>query len=100
MMNVKTKTVVGVISLLACWCLNINAQQMSSPNVIFILADDLGWSDTNLCGHTKLYQTPNIERLTKRGITFNRAPAHSLLSSPTRASILTGQTTVRHGSTV
>jgi arylsulfatase A-like enzyme len=68
-------------------------------NVIFILADDLGWSDTTLYGTTSLYQTPNIERLAKRGITFTRAYSNSPLCSPTRASILTGQTPARHGST-
>ena len=67
-------------------------------NVIFILADDLGWRDTTLYGTTKLYQTPNIERLAKCGITFTRAYANSPLCSPTRASILTGQTPARHGS--
>ncbi len=67
-------------------------------NVIFILADDLGYSDTELYGTTTLYQTPNIERLAKRGLTFNRAYANSPLCSPTRASILTGQTPARHGS--
>ena len=68
-------------------------------NVIFILADDLGWSDCTLYGTTKLYQTPNLERLAKRGITFTNAYAASPLCSPTRASILTGQTPARTGIT-
>lgn len=68
-------------------------------NVIFIVADDLGWADTTLYGHTKLYETPNIERLARRGMTFTRAYANSPLCSPTRASIMTGQTPARHGST-
>ncbi|MBU3666849.1 MAG: N-acetylgalactosamine 6-sulfate sulfatase, partial [Chthoniobacterales bacterium] len=59
------------------------------PNVVLILADDLGWSDTTLFGKTKLYQTPNIDRLAKRGMTFTRAYAASPLCSPTRASIMT-----------
>lgn len=68
-------------------------------NVVFILADDLGWSDTELYGTTKLYQTPNLLRLAKRGMTFTRAYANSPLCSPTRTSILTGQTPARHGAT-
>jgi arylsulfatase A-like enzyme len=43
------------------------------PNILFILANDLGWSDTTLCGHTSLYATPNLERLAARGMTFDRA---------------------------
>lgn len=73
--------------------------QAARLNVIFILADDLGWADTTLYGHTSLYETPNLERLAKRGMTFTRAYANSPLCSPTRASILTGQTPARHGST-
>ena len=69
------------------------------PNVVLILADDLGWSDTTLYGTTTLYQTPNIERLAARGMTFTRAYASSPLCSPTRASILTGQSPARHGIT-
>ncbi|MCL4147695.1 UNVERIFIED_CONTAM: hypothetical protein GTU68_021993, partial [Idotea baltica] len=57
-------------------------------NVVFILADDLGWADVTLYGKTKLYETPNLERLAARGVTFNRAYAASPLCSPTRASIL------------
>ncbi|MGZ0655450.1 sulfatase [Coraliomargarita sp. W4R72] len=68
-------------------------------NVVMILADDLGWSDTTLYGTTKLYQTPNLERLAERGMTFTRAYSASPLCSPTRASILTGQTPARNGHT-
>ncbi len=99
-MNAKTKTIIFAASaLLAYCCVNATAQEQTPMNVIFILADDLGWADTTLYGHTKLYQTPNIERLAKRGMTFNRAYSNSPLCSPTRASLLTGQTPARHGST-
>lgn len=69
------------------------------PNIVLILADDLGWSDTTLYGTTKLYRTPNIERLAKRGMTFTRAYSASPLCSPTRASLLTGLSPARHGIT-
>jgi arylsulfatase A-like enzyme len=69
------------------------------PSVVFIVADDLGWSDTTLYGTTKLYRTPNIERLAARGMTFTRAYAVSPLCSPTRASLLTGLHPARHGIT-
>ena len=46
---------------LACASLAISAQ--SPKNVLFILADDLGWCDVTLYGKTKLYETPNLERL-------------------------------------
>ena len=73
--------------------------QSKQPNIVFILADDLGWSDVTLYGKTKLYETPNLERLAARGITYTRAYAASPLCSPTRASILTGQTPTRNGIT-
>lgn len=73
--------------------------QEKKPNILFILADDLGWSDVTLYGKTKLYETPNLERLAARGITYTRAYAASPLCSPTRGSILTGQTPSRNGIT-
>ncbi|MCR9199496.1 MAG: sulfatase [Planctomycetaceae bacterium] len=72
---------------------------MRPPSVVLILADDLGYSDTTLYGTTSLYRTPNIERLAKRGMTFNRAYSSSPLCSPTRASVLTGLSPARHGIT-
>lgn len=75
------------------------ADAAARPNILFILADDLGWSDTTLYGTTKFYQTPNVERLAKRGMTFTRAYSASPLCSPTRSAILTGLSPARTGIT-
>ncbi|MBL9183763.1 MAG: sulfatase [Verrucomicrobiaceae bacterium] len=71
----------------------------AQPNVLVILADDLGWSDTTLYGTTTFYQTPNVERLAKRGMTFTRAYSASPLCSPTRSALLTGLSPARTGIT-
>ena len=75
------------------------AEPARKPNVVLILADDLGWSDTTLFGTTQFYRTPSIERLAARGMTFMRAYSASPLCSPTRASVLTGLSPARHGIT-
>ena len=66
------------------------ATNAAKPNIVFILADDLGWMDTATYG-SKFYQTPNIDKLRQRGMMFTRAYSAHALCSPTRASILTGQ---------
>ena len=68
------------------------------PNVILILADDLGIADTSI-GGSKYYQTPNFEKLAGRGIYFTNAYTASPLCSPTRSSILTGMSPARTGIT-
>ncbi|HOX37298.1 MAG TPA: sulfatase [Candidatus Brocadiia bacterium] len=60
------------------------------PNIVFILADDMGWMDSTVYG-SRYYETPNLERLAARGMTFTDAYAANPLCSPTRASILAGQ---------
>ena len=75
------------------------ADLSAKPNLVFILADDLGWADTTLYGHTQFYQTPNLERLAQRGMTFTRAYSASPLCSPTRSAILTGLSPARTGIT-
>jgi len=75
------------------------AAETRRPNIVLILADDLGWSDTTLFGMTKLYETPHIERLARRGMLFNNAYAASPICSPTRASIMTGLEPARLGLT-
>ena len=59
------------------------------PNVVLILADDLGWRDTAVYG-SAFYETPNIDRLASEGMRFSDAYAASPLCSPTRAGLLTG----------
>lgn len=86
------------ITLIAVIFFLINTAVAKPKNVVLILADDLGWADTTLYGQTSLYETPNLERLAKRGMIFSRAYA-SPICSPTRASIMTGQNPARLGMT-
>jgi len=88
----------GVSAIVAVACMLQTAAVQARPNVVLILADDLGWVDTSFTG-SKLYRTPNIERLAKRGVYFPNAYAASPLCSPTRASIMTGQSPARCGIT-
>jgi arylsulfatase A-like enzyme len=60
------------------------------PNVIFILADDLGWADLSCYGST-FYETPNLDKLAQQGTRFTNAYASCSVCSPTRASILSGK---------
>jgi arylsulfatase A-like enzyme len=64
------------------------------PNVVFILADDLGWTDLG-CYGSKFYETPNLDRLAKQGMRFTDAYAAAAVCSPTRAAILTGKCPAR-----
>lgn len=67
------------------------------PNILVFLVDDMGWMDCGAYG-SKYYDTPNIDRLAKQSMRFTDAYALPLCS-PTRASILTGQHSPRHGVT-
>lgn len=60
------------------------------PNVVFILADDLGWRDLSGEGST-FYETPNIDRIGDEGMRFTRGYATCQVCSPSRASIMTGK---------
>ena len=60
------------------------------PNVILFLADDLGWSDVG-CYGSRFYETPNIDRLAEEGVRFTQAYSSCSVSSPARASIMTGR---------
>ncbi len=68
------------------------------PNIILILLDDLGWRDL-ACTGSDFYETPNIDRLAKSGMTFNSAYASCPVCSPSRASIMTGKYPVNVGIT-
>lgn len=74
------------------------AAPVRRPNIIFILADDLGWGEPGCYGNT-FNLTPNIDRLAREGVRFTNAYSAAPVCSPTRASIMTGQHPARVGIT-
>ncbi|HIJ52091.1 MAG TPA: sulfatase [Planctomycetes bacterium] len=68
------------------------------PNIIFILADDLGWAELGCYGNT-FNETPNLDRLASQGIKFTNAYASAPVCSPYRAALMTGQYPARVGMT-
>ena len=76
----------------------ISKGENKKPNIIFILADDLGAHDLSYAG-SKFYETPNIDALAKEGTIFMQGYAAAQVCSPSRASILTGKFTAHHGIT-
>lgn len=63
----------------------------AATNVVFILADDLGYMDTGFNNPSSFYETPNLNKLAKQGMRFTNGYAACPVCSPTRSSILTGQ---------
>jgi arylsulfatase A-like enzyme len=68
------------------------AQPATKPNVIFIMADDLGYGDIGVYGQ-KLIRTPNIDALAKAGVKFTQFYAGTSVCAPSRSSLMTGQHT-------
>ncbi len=66
------------------------------PNIVFIMADDLGWRDVGFMG-SRFYHTPNLDRLAGSSMVFTDAYANAHNCAPTRACLLTGQYSPRHG---
>ncbi|MBU6176052.1 MAG: sulfatase-like hydrolase/transferase, partial [Planctomycetes bacterium] len=86
------KTFVSISWILTCCIGYFNrsvAQDAERTNVVFIFADDLGWTDLGCFGST-FYETPHLDRLAASGVRFTNAYAACPVCSPTRASILTG----------
>lgn len=75
---------------------NTNQEDLSRPYVILINVDDMGWKDVGFMGST-YYETPNIDRLSALGMVFSNAYAASANCAPSRACLMTGQWTTRHG---
>jgi len=70
------------------------AEGTKRPNIVFIVIDDLGWSDLGCYGST-FHETPHLDALADRSVRFTHAYAAGAVCSPTRASILTGRHPVR-----
>lgn len=78
---------------------SLQAQSQSArPNIVVILADDLGWTDLSSYG-SSFYETPNLDKLAAKGVRFTQNYATCSVCSPTRASLMTGKYPVKTGVT-
>ncbi len=86
-------TVLGIPKLLNA-AQGLASTKRTLPNIVIFLIDDLGWGDFGCYGNT-FHETPNIDKLARDGMRFNRAYAGAPVCSPSRASIMTGQCPAR-----
>jgi arylsulfatase A-like enzyme len=84
-MMMKLFALTGIMMISA-----LSLQAQKKPNIVFILADDLGYGDLGVYGQTKI-KTPNIDRLAKKGMRFTRFYAGTSVCAPSRSTLLTGQ---------
>lgn len=92
--NRMTRAVLQIWFLLSFSILAQNAS-VSKPNIIFILADDLGWTDAG-CYGSRYYETPNIDKLALQGMKFSNYHTNQNCA-PTRAALMSGQYAPRTG---
>ncbi len=97
------RTIKGYAVILACIILpactgTTKYSDKAPPNFVFVMVDDLGWSDLSYNG-SKTYESPNVDKLASQGMVFSDFYSGGPVCSPTRASILTGKYTARTGIT-
>lgn len=98
-MSTTRRSFLTALSVFAAGSLGCGVQRTQrQPNLVFILADDLGYTDLASYG-SPLHETPNLDRLAANGIRFTNAYAACPVCSPTRASIVTGKYPARVGIT-
>ncbi len=90
------RTGLATLSLALGGCASSRKMPDSRPNIILILIDDMGWKDVGFMG-SMYYRTPNIDRLSREGMVFTDAYAAAPNCAPSRACLLTGMYTPRHG---
>jgi arylsulfatase A-like enzyme len=86
-----------LVALCGLFTVAFGAESSTKPNIVLFLVDDMGWMDSSAYG-SEYYETPNMERFAAMSMRFTDAYAVPLCS-PTRATILSGQYSARHGIT-
>ena len=92
MKNTIDRIFITTLVLLLC----VAVQAQDRPNIVVILADDLGWGDSSTYGH-KVTRTPSMDKLAAQGMKFTQGYSASGVCSPSRSAILTGRTPYRNG---
>ncbi len=87
----------AVVWIVAFWAVQMQTAVFSAerPNIIFILADDLGWGDLRCYGHPQI-RTPHLDRMASEGTLFTQFYACGSVCSPSRCAFFTGQYPARH----
>ncbi len=93
--NYRSSALYTLLVLLSSLCPFV-AQGANPPNIVLILMDDMGWRDVGFMGN-QFVETPNIDRLAKNGLIFSQAYASAPNCAPTRACLMSGKYTPRHG---
>src|SRR6516164_2147811 len=86
----RRRLLTATASSLAGMITTRTAQAADPPNIVFIVADDLGYADVSCYGRRD-YKTPNIDRLASDGMKFQQAYANSAVCSATRTALITGR---------
>lgn len=93
---IKHFSVIRIFSLLTPLTISLNLlSATNTPNIILILADDLGYGDIGIYNPNSKIPTPNLDRLARQGMLFTDAHSPSTVCTPTRYSILTGRMAFR-----
>ena len=83
-------------TLCVCFLSGMSASAAEPPNIVLLMADDLGWGDVGFNGG-KIIQTPHLDEMAKAGLRFERFYAAAPVCSPTRGSAITGRHPYRYG---
>jgi arylsulfatase A len=92
------QNIAALIASFLCICAAhaVDAEPTRPPNIVFILADDLGWADVGFNGR-KEWQTPNLDKLAAQGTTFKRWYSAGTTCAPSRAALMTGRYGIHNG---
>ena len=95
LLNIIKICQVFVLAMLLLNCSGVKKDYNGSPNIVIILADDLGYGDISAFGQ-KDYKTPNIDRIGEEGVTSTSFYVPTPYCAPSRATLLTGRFPLRH----
>ncbi|KAI4878214.1 hypothetical protein NFI96_012667 [Prochilodus magdalenae] len=95
-MGVQRIKCASILLWALCFLTGTHSQNVSSPNIIIMLMDDMGWGDLGVFGQPAM-ETPNLDKMASQGMLFPNFYTANPLCSPSRAALLTGRLPIRNG---